>query len=119
MGYQSHTKTPHLNTTNMKTLCLVLLAAARPSDIIDFEVDKDNQEQEHEQEGVAGKAVEGEYSWTAPNGEEFIVKYIADHLGFRIVDSNALPEAPEADLAQPRAAEVDDEEDEEEEDDEE
>merc|ERR1719427_1692257 len=91
-------------------LGLVALSAARPSDIIDFEVDAGNQEQEHEQEGVAGKAVEGEYSWTAPNGEEFVVKYIADHLGYRIVDSNALPEAPEADLAQPRAAEVDDEE---------
>merc|ERR1712055_643664 len=104
----------HLNSINMKTLCLVLLglvvlAAARPSDIIDFEVDTDNLEHEHEQEGVAGKAVEGEYSWTGPNGEEYVVKYIADHLGFRILDSNALPEAPEADLAQPKAVEVEEE----------
>ena len=35
-----------------------------------------------------------------------VVKYIADHLGYRIVESNALPEAPEADLAQPKAVEV-------------
>jgi len=33
--------------------------------------------------------VEGEYSFIAPNGEEYFVKYIADHLGFRILDSNA------------------------------
>merc|ERR1712055_1178779 len=95
----------------MKVLAIVLLglfalSAARPSDIINYEVDEDNQEQEHEQEGTPGVAVEGEYSWTAPNGEELVVKYIADHLGYRIVESNALPEAPEADLAQPKTVEV-------------
>ncbi|CAL4232311.1 unnamed protein product [Meganyctiphanes norvegica] len=104
----------------MKITCLVLLgffalATARPSDIINFEVDTDNLEHEHEQEGVAGRAVEGEYSWTAPNGEEYVVKYIADHLGYRIVESNALPIAPEADLAQTRAVEFEAEEDEEDE----
>merc|ERR1711915_792585 len=113
---------------NMKLLVLVLLglfalSAARPSDIINFSVEEDNAEQEHEQEGTAGSAVEGEYSWTAPNGEEFVVKYIADHMGYRIVESNALPEAAEAqdeeDVAEFRAAEEDEEdEDEEEEDDE-
>merc|ERR1712180_288385 len=112
---------------NMKLLVLVLLglfalSAARPSDIINFSVEEDNAEQEHEQEGTPGSAVEGEYSWTAPNGEEFVVKYIADHMGYRIVESNALPEAPEAeneDVAEFRAAEEDEEdEDEEDEDDE-
>merc|ERR1711872_491987 len=114
---------------NMKLLIIVLLglfalSAARPSDIINFSVEEDNAEQEHEQEGTAGSAVEGEYSWTAPNGEEFVVKYIADHMGYRIVESNALPEAPEAqdeeDVAEFRAAEEDeeDEDEEEEEDDE-
>ncbi|CAL4195834.1 unnamed protein product, partial [Meganyctiphanes norvegica] len=103
----------------MKTLCLILLglfalAASRPSDIINFEVDADNQDQEHEQEGVAGTAVEGEYSWTAPNGEEYVVKYIADNLGYRIIESNALPVTPEADLAQPMAVEVEDEDEEDE-----
>merc|ERR1712029_927057 len=88
---------------------LFALAAARPSDILNYEVDAENQSHEHEQEGTAGRAVEGEYSWTAPNGEEFVVKYIADHLGYRIVESNALPEAPEAedDIAEFRAAEED------------
>merc|ERR1711962_558149 len=110
---------------NMKLLVLVLLglfalSAARPSDIINFSVEEDNVEQEDEQEGTAGSAVEGEYSWTAPNGEEFVVKYIADHMGYRIVESNALPEAPEVeDVAEFRAAEEDEgDEDEEEEDDE-
>merc|ERR1712128_132413 len=108
------TLSKHLYTINMNTLCIILLglfalAAARPSDIIDFEVDTENHEHEHEQEGVAGKAVEGEYSWTGPNGEEFVVKYIADHLGYRVIESNALPEAPEVDLAQPKAVEVTDE----------
>merc|ERR1711874_920881 len=78
---------------------LFALSTARPSDIIDFEVSAENQEQEHEQEGVPGTAVEGEYSWIAPNGEEFVVRYIADHLGYRVVESNVLPEAPEEDEA--------------------
>merc|ERR1711962_1294623 len=88
------------NYINMKTVCLVLLglfalAAARP-DILNYSVEEGDNEHEHEQEGTAGVAVEGEYSWTAPDGEELVVKYIADHLGYRVVKSNALPEAPEA-----------------------
>ncbi|XP_018020764.1 cuticle protein CP575, partial [Hyalella azteca] len=63
------------------------LALARPADIIDFETDTI----EHEQEGQAGKAVKGEYSWVAPNGEEFKVEYVADHLGYRVLESNAQP----------------------------
>lgn len=72
-------------------LLLALAAAtlARPSDIIDFETDQG----EHEQEGQAGKAVEGEYSWTAPDGTEYYVKYIADHLGYRVLESDAVPKA--------------------------
>ncbi|XP_076069887.1 cuticle protein CP575-like [Oratosquilla oratoria] len=72
-------------------LCLVGVSLALPSDIIDFELDN----HEHEQEGQAGRAVEGEYSWVAPNGEEYVVQYVADHLGYRVVDSNVVPEAPE------------------------
>ncbi|XP_064102056.1 cuticle protein CP575-like [Macrobrachium nipponense] len=84
----------------MKVLCIVALgtllalAAAYPSDIIDFETDH----MEHEQEGQPGRAVEGEYSWVAPDGNEYVVKYVADHLGYRVLDSNAIPEAPEADF---------------------
>merc|ERR1711872_111212 len=92
--------TTNNNIISMKTMCLVLLgffalAAARP-DILNYSVEEGDNEHEHEQEGTAGVAVEGEYSWTAPNGEELVVKYIADHLGYRVVESNALPEAPEA-----------------------
>ncbi|KAF2364141.1 Insect cuticle protein [Trinorchestia longiramus] len=67
------------------------MVAARPNDIIDFETDN----AEHEQEGVAGSAVEGEYKWTSPDGEEHFVKYVADHLGYRVLDTDALPAAPE------------------------
>ena len=87
---------------------MVGVAIGRPSnDIIDFETDL----MEHEQEGVAGKAVEGEYSWIAPNGEEIVVKYIADHLGFRVLDSeNIVPEVDDAEEAEPRAADLEAEE---------
>ncbi|XP_068214647.1 cuticle protein CP575-like [Palaemon carinicauda] len=75
-------------------LCLVALAAARPSDIVDFELD----DHEQEQEGQAGRAVQGEYSWTAPDGNEYYVKYVADHNGYRIVEDNVVPVAPDSDL---------------------
>merc|ERR1719391_207448 len=100
------------------TLCLVLLglaslAASHPIDIIDFEVDKDNVEIEHEQEGQAGTAVEGEYSWLAPDGVEYFVKYIADNAGYRVIESNALPQAPvvpdDVDVAVVKAAAAEEE----------
>ncbi|KAK4287636.1 hypothetical protein Pmani_039294 [Petrolisthes manimaculis] len=66
---------------------LVLLAAvvlAHPGyDIIDFDQDDHF---EHEQEGTAGRAVKGEYSWVAADGTEYETKYVADHLGYRLVD---------------------------------
>ena len=37
--------------------------------------------------------MEGEYSWTAPDGSEYYVKYVADHLGYRVVDSNVVHKA--------------------------
>jgi len=60
--------------------------AARPSEIVDFETDK----MEVEQEGTPGKSVTGEYSWTAPNGEEYGVKYVADAGGFRVLETDAV-----------------------------
>ncbi|XP_068214652.1 larval cuticle protein 16/17-like [Palaemon carinicauda] len=81
----------------MKVIVLVCLGLAtlvtsRPSnDIIDFETDH----MEHEQEGQPGRAVEGEYSWVAPDGNEYVVKYVADHLGYRVVEDNVLPEVVE------------------------
>ncbi|XP_050702004.1 uncharacterized protein LOC126988173 [Eriocheir sinensis] len=70
-------------------LGLVAMAAARPDKIFEFEGD----DAEHEQEGVAGKAVTGEYKWESPEGLEFFVKYIADDKGYRVVESNAVPVA--------------------------
>ncbi|XP_027230122.2 cuticle protein CP575-like [Penaeus vannamei] len=83
-------------------LGLVALAAARPSDIIDFEEDH----MEHEQEGIPGTAVEGEYSWVAPDGNEYHVKYVADRFGYRIVDDNVVPRMRSDDV--PEAEEDDD-----------
>ncbi|XP_068214642.1 larval cuticle protein 16/17-like [Palaemon carinicauda] len=75
-------------------LCLVALAAARPSDIVDFELD----DHEQEQEGQPGRAVEGEYSWVAPDGNEYYIKYVADHNGYRVIEDNVVPVAPDSDL---------------------
>ncbi|XP_071534579.1 cuticle protein CP575-like [Panulirus ornatus] len=74
------------NHTNMKFLVmfllgLVVLAAARPNDIID--IDEDHME--HEQEGIPGTAVEGEYTWVAPDGTEHEIEYVANKFGFQVV----------------------------------
>ena len=34
--------------------------------------------------------MKGEYSWTAPNGEEYGVKYVADAGGFRVLETDAV-----------------------------
>ncbi|XP_063589697.1 cuticle protein CP575-like [Penaeus indicus] len=73
-------------------LAMVAVAAARPSDVIDIEQDH----MEHEQEGEPGRAVEGEYSWVAPDGNEYHVKYVADRFGYRVVEDNVLPEFRDA-----------------------
>ena len=49
-------------------------------------------------QGVPGKAVKGEYSWTAPNGEDFHVKYTADHRGFRVHETDAVATFKDAGL---------------------
>ena len=70
-----------------------MVVAARPENIIDFETD----DVEHEQEGTAGVAVKGEYTAVDAQGNEYTIKYIADHLGFRVVDDeDALPEFRDA-----------------------
>ncbi|XP_018026604.1 cuticle protein CP575 [Hyalella azteca] len=70
-------------------LALTLVSAAPAKDIIDYET----KQGEHEQEGTAGKAVEGEYSWVSPDGTEYYVKYVADHLGYRVVESDVVHKA--------------------------
>ncbi|XP_047481357.1 larval cuticle protein 2-like [Penaeus chinensis] len=68
-------------------LATVTMATARPDSVLDFEGDA----HQHQQEGDAGNKVEGSYSWTSPEGEEFYVKYVADEDGYRVVESNAVP----------------------------
>merc|ERR1712168_870872 len=119
MGVSSYSDIP----VAMKVLCLVVLcfaalAAARPSnDIIDIELDH----MEHEQEGVPGTAVEGEYSWYDAAGTEYVVKYVADHLGYRVVQDSVVPGVADIDWAddapEARAAEIEEDEDEDEDDD--
>ncbi|XP_066957283.1 uncharacterized protein [Macrobrachium rosenbergii] len=76
-----------MKSTILLLLCLAAMAMSRPDTILDFE----GEDHEHEQEGDAGEEVEGTFSWTSPEGEEFFVKYIADEHGYRIVESNAVP----------------------------
>ncbi|CAL4191459.1 unnamed protein product, partial [Meganyctiphanes norvegica] len=70
---------------------------AHPETIVDIAVvdaetrDGADVDLAHVQEGKAGTAVTGEYSWESPEGITFVVKYIADELGYRVVESNAIP----------------------------
>ncbi|XP_064104107.1 cuticle protein CP575-like [Macrobrachium nipponense] len=78
----------------MKVMLLILLGlvafvSALPEDVLDFEGD----DAEHEQEGTPGESVTGEYTWESPEGIEFVVKYIADEKGYRVLESNAVPSA--------------------------
>ncbi|XP_071534584.1 uncharacterized protein [Panulirus ornatus] len=73
------------------TLAMVALVAARPDTIMAFE----GEDHQQEQEGDAGEKVEGSYSWTSPEGDEFSVKYVADEDGYRVVESNAVPTNPD------------------------
>ncbi|CAL4122914.1 unnamed protein product [Meganyctiphanes norvegica] len=73
---------------------MVGLSVAFP--VIDFTVDSQGPESEeihhtHRQEGQTGTAVTGEYSWESPEGIAFVVRYIADDKGFRVIESNATP----------------------------
>ncbi|XP_063589782.1 uncharacterized protein LOC134766786 [Penaeus indicus] len=72
--------------TLLVVLAMAVLVTARP-DILDFE----GEDHQHQQEGDAGEHVEGSYSWTSPEGEEFHVKYVADEDGYRVLESNAVP----------------------------
>ncbi|XP_042872980.1 larval cuticle protein 2-like [Penaeus japonicus] len=68
-------------------LAIVAIVVARPDTVLDFE----GEEHQHLQDGSAGNKVEGSYSWTSPEGQEFYVKYVADEDGYRVLESNAVP----------------------------
>ncbi|KAK8383212.1 hypothetical protein O3P69_011608 [Scylla paramamosain] len=55
------------------------VVAARPNEVLDFETDNVS----HEQHGVPGQAVYGEYEAKDAHGNWYEVKYVADHHGFR------------------------------------
>ncbi|XP_064104288.1 uncharacterized protein LOC135214113 [Macrobrachium nipponense] len=66
---------------------LVVLTSARPDTILDF----DGDDHHHTMQGQPGSAITGTYGWTSPEGINFLVRYIADEKGFRILESNAVP----------------------------
>ncbi|XP_069984549.1 cuticle protein CP14.6-like [Penaeus vannamei] len=70
-------------------LMVVALTTARPDGDTILDFDGDNHH--HTQQGSAGNVVTGTYGWTSPEGYNFLVKYIADENGYRVVESNAVP----------------------------
>ncbi|XP_045114144.1 uncharacterized protein LOC123506268 [Portunus trituberculatus] len=78
-----------ISHTNMKVLSVILLAvvlflgmvAARPNDILNVDIPNLS----HEQEGIPGQAVHGEYEALDAFGNWYKVEYVADEKGFRIV----------------------------------
>merc|ERR1712002_315416 len=97
MGIPSLTvPTLHTNTniSNMNSMlifvCLIGAALARPQEVFSYEADTHAQGAS----GDAGNSVEGEYSYTAPNGDEIVVTYTAGEDGY-VAKSGALPVAPE------------------------
>ncbi|XP_037781228.1 uncharacterized protein LOC119577746 [Penaeus monodon] len=76
-----------MKITLLVLLGLVALAAARPDSVLDLDLDDFHHDQDVEDEVVTGT-----YSWTSPEGVEFFVRYIADDDGFRILESNAVPD---------------------------
>merc|ERR1712055_742429 len=97
MGFEfEHHDNNNLDNMKVQMIFVVSLSMAKP--VIDFTVDSEGPESEeihhsHKQEGLTGTAVTGEYSWESPEGITFVVRYIADTQGFRVIESNAVPTA--------------------------
>jgi len=78
----------------MKVFAVVLacfVAAAAANDIV---VGYDLDDHEHTQKGQAGTAVTGSYSFTAADGVEHVVTYIADDKGYRVVGDATIESTP-------------------------
>ncbi|XP_064101929.1 uncharacterized protein LOC135212455 [Macrobrachium nipponense] len=71
-------------------LGVVALSTGRPDSIFDFDLDDFGHSQEIDDDHV----ITGSYTWTAPDGTQFFVRYIADDDGYRVLDSNAIPVSP-------------------------
>jgi len=78
---------------------LLVAVAARPGEILSY----DAEDHKHEQNGEAGTAVSGSYSYKDVDGKEYTVEYVADENGYRATGAH-LPVAPEVPAA-PEAAE--------------
>merc|ERR1719187_1780071 len=68
-------------------LGLAALAMARPDSVLNLDLDDIHHDQDLDDDQV----ITGSYSWTAPDGNEYFVSYIADDDGYRVVESNAVP----------------------------
>merc|ERR1711911_416642 len=79
----------------------VATAAAAPSDIV---VGYDLDDHEHTQKGQAGTAVTGSYSFTAADGVEHVVTYIADDKGYRVVGDATIESTPRPTTPRPTTA---------------
>merc|ERR1711911_39060 len=79
----------------------VATAAAAPSDIV---VGYDLDDHEHTQKGQAGTVVTGSYSFTAADGVEHVVTYIADDKGYRVVGDATIESAPRPTTPRPTPA---------------
>merc|ERR1712168_945027 len=97
--YEYRTTTTTTITDKMKfqlILLVSLVGMSLASPGLDFSVDSEGPESEeihhsHKQEGLTGTAVTGQYSWESPEGITFVVRYIADDKGYRVLESNAIP----------------------------
>merc|ERR1711928_141694 len=76
-------------------------AAAAANDIV---VGYDLDDHEHTQKGQAGTAVTGSYSFTAADGVEHVVTYIADDKGYRVVGDATIESAPRPTTPRPTPA---------------
>merc|ERR1712106_928609 len=76
-----------MNFTVALFLGMVAIVAAAPYEVFNFV----GENSEQVQVGEPGVRVEGSYSYVTPEGNMIYVRYIADELGYRIVESNALP----------------------------
>ncbi|XP_068214660.1 uncharacterized protein [Palaemon carinicauda] len=65
---------------------LATLAMARPFSVFDFDLDDIHQDQDFDDHVITGS-----YSWVAPGGTRYFVRYIADDDGYRVLESNAVP----------------------------
>ncbi|XP_068202062.1 probable serine/threonine-protein kinase kinX [Palaemon carinicauda] len=68
----------------MKWVLLLSLGVSLAYGRTIFDYERDGLD--NKQEGLPGKSVTGQYEWRGPDGKVTEVSYIADHMGFRLLD---------------------------------